>query len=282
MREAHRLTGERIALLPELSRDDPSAGVEIVDAVHMAATWAIAAGDLPTALVAAERIHQDDLVSNHPYASASKLIPALVLTGQFNEALRHSEAMWAGWCRAGRPPAPWLWLAVLTTALACGLLGDGERFGRWRARALEVTGLAAPEQVPNFVAFRAFVDARVAVHTPRPHDATTLVERVFGNDSLGRYGPYARAAVAELAVVAGLPDAADRLAEAAPAGAENDWAAACLRRTAGRLHQDEDALAAAVRDWERIDARFERACTLVLLPGRAADGRAELVELTRR
>ncbi|MET7971415.1 LuxR C-terminal-related transcriptional regulator [Micromonospora sp. NPDC005305] len=282
LREAHRVTGERIALLPELSRDDPSAGVEIVDAVHMAATWAIAAGDLPAALAAAERVYRDDLVSNHPYASASKLIPALALTGRFNEALRHTEAMWAGWCRAGRPAAPWLWLAVLAAALACGLLGDGERFGLWRARALEVTGLAAPEQVPNFVAFLAFVDARVAVHTPRTDAAAALVMRVFGSESQGRYGPYARAAAAELAVVAGLPDGADRLAAAAPDGAENDWAAACLRRAAGRLHHDEDALAASIRAWERIDARFERACTLLLLPERAAEGRAELVELTRR
>ncbi|MET9301423.1 winged helix-turn-helix domain-containing protein [Micromonospora aurantiaca] len=40
------------------------------------------------------------------HASASKLIPALAPTGRFNEALLHTEAMWAGWCRAGRPPPP--------------------------------------------------------------------------------------------------------------------------------------------------------------------------------
>jgi hypothetical protein len=40
--------------------------------------------------------------------------------------------------------------------------------------------------------------------------------------------PYAWAIAAEVAVVAGLPDAAERLAAAAPAGEENYWAAACL------------------------------------------------------
>jgi hypothetical protein len=35
----------------------------------------------------------------------------------------------------------------------------------------------------------------------------------------------------------------------------------------------------SVRRWEEIDARFERACTLLLLPGRAEEGRAELDNL---
>jgi hypothetical protein len=72
--------------------------------------------------------------------------------------------------------------------------------------------------------------------------------------------------------------AADDLA-AAPAGEESAWAEACLARAAGRLHGDRDALCAAVAGWERIGARFERACTLLLLPERAGEGRAELAEL---
>jgi len=34
-----------------------------------------------------------------------------------------------------------------------------------------------------------------------------------------------------------------------------------------------------VAGWERIDARFERACMLLLMPGRADEGRAELTTL---
>jgi hypothetical protein len=47
--------------------------------------------------------------------------------------------------------------------------------------------------------------------------------------------------------------------------AEHAWAAACLARAAGRLHGDQDALAAAVAGFERIGATFERAATLLLL-----------------
>jgi hypothetical protein len=79
--------------------------------------------------------------------------------------------------------------------------------------------------------------------------------------------------------VAGLPDAEARLAAAAPAGAENYWAAACLARAAGRLNGDDAALAESLAGWERIDARFERACTLLLMDGRAGEGRAELTAL---
>ena len=67
------------------------------------------------------------------------------------------------------------------------------------------------------------------------------------------------------ATVAGLPDAADRLAAAERAAAENDWAAAALARAAARLHGDRSALIDAAAGWERIGARFEHAATLALL-----------------
>ncbi len=78
------------------------------------------------------------------------------------------------------------------------------------------------------------------------------------------WAAYARAAGAELAVVADLPDAAERIALAEPLAAENDWAAACLARARGRLG-DRSALGDAVERWERLGARFERECTAALM-----------------
>jgi hypothetical protein len=77
-------------------------------------------------------------------------------------------------------------------------------------------------------------------------------------------------------VIQGVPDAADRLARAAPAAGENRWAAACLARAAGRRPGNIDSLEESVTGWEHLDARFERAVTLLLMPGREAEGRAEL------
>src|SRR5262249_38545586 len=66
------------------------------------------------------------------------------------------------------------------------------------------------------------------------------------------------------------------LAHAAPAGAENRWAAACLARAAGRHAGGIASLEESVSGWEHLEARFERAITLLLMPGREAEGLAEL------
>ncbi|MEV0202634.1 hypothetical protein [Nonomuraea sp. NPDC050691] len=86
---------------------------------------------------------------------------------------------------------------------------------------------------PVLAAFAAIVDARVAIHTRDHCQAATLVERAFAPFTVRWYEAYARAAGAEPAVVAGLSGAAERGTAAMPYAEENDWAAACLARTAG-------------------------------------------------
>ncbi|MFC0863867.1 LuxR C-terminal-related transcriptional regulator [Sphaerimonospora cavernae] len=274
LREAHRVTRERFSLLADLPRDDPYASPEIVDIHHMASTYAIATGDLDAALSAARAALDDDLLGDRSPLSAGNLVLPLVLTGQFEEALQHAATVWDGWEQASGRVAGWMSPAVAAVALAYSLLGDERGSRLWRARATQVAG-----QARNHASFATFVDARIAVHTRRYGDAVALVRLVFTDFPQGRYQTYARAAGAELAVAAGLPDAALRLDAAAPAGDENEWAAACLARAAGRLRGDAAALERSVRGWERIGARFERACTLLLLPGREAEGRAEMAAL---
>ncbi|MFF0309654.1 ATP-binding protein [Streptosporangium sp. NPDC004379] len=274
LREAYRVTRERLSLLAAMSRDDPRSAPEVTDTYNMAATYAVATGDLRTALETARSALEDDLLGGHSYLSESSLVLPLALTGEFDEALRRADGMWDGWERAGGPVAGWMSPAVAAVALVHGLRGDDHRYRFWRARATQVSG--GPR---NHATFAAFADARVAVHTGRFGGAAGLVELVFTDFPQGRYQTYARAAGAELAVAAGLPDAAERLASASAVAGENDWAAACLARAEGRRSGDGAALAASVAGWERAGARFERACTLLLLPDRAAEGRAELAAL---
>ncbi|HXW81957.1 MAG TPA: hypothetical protein VEJ84_20840, partial [Acidimicrobiales bacterium] len=89
----------------------------------------------------------------------------------------------------------------------------------------------------------------------------------------------ARAVSVEIAVVTGAPDAEERLAAAHFLSRENDFVAAHLLRAAGRLHDDEALLKESVAVWGSIGARFERACTLLLLPSHAEEGAAELSAL---
>jgi predicted ATPase/DNA-binding CsgD family transcriptional regulator len=281
LREAHRLSRERLDLLPLMDRRQPGYAAEILDLFHVAWLSAFAAGDLPAALATAEAIRRDDLLGVHPYRATSKLVPALVLTGRFDEALEHARSMWDGWERLGGPTAAWMSPGASAVALAHGLRGDRDGYALWRVRAIRATGVANPKLARYNASFAAFVEARVATQALAADraavpEAAAIVERCFGDFPVGWHETYARAAGAELAVVAGLPDAAERLAAAAPAGDENDWAAACLARTAGRPRGESAALAAAVEGWERIDAAFERACTLLLIPERADEGRAAL------
>ena len=177
--------------------------------------------------------------------------------------------------------------AAYAAVLAHGLRGDEAGRGEWLARLSELTGTDAHRAAGTYLAsFAMFSDARIALHQGRVDEAVAAVadlpigvEPWYGTPHWYSARPYAWAIAAEVAIVAGLPDAAGRLAAAAPAGEENYWAAACLARAAGRLHGDHAALTESLAGWEKIDARFERACTLLLLDGHADEARAELTEL---
>lgn len=287
LKEAHQLNKERAGLLDRLPRHDPRAGAEIIDTFHMVTEIAVTAGDLPAALRTAELARADEVVSGQPHRTASKPILPLVLQGRFDEAFDQAATMWSGWQAAGRPVARWMGPAIYGVILGYGLRGDPERRARWQARLGELIG-SGDDRVSgtNLAAAAAFADARIALHSGQLDVALRAVADIDGDaepwyDSPHWYSlrPYAWAIAAEVAVVARLPDAAARLAAAAPAGAENYWAAACLARTAGRLTGDQEALARSVAAWDELDARFERACTLLLLPDRADEGRALLAEL---
>ncbi|MEV4363687.1 LuxR C-terminal-related transcriptional regulator [Nonomuraea sp. NPDC049625] len=267
MRAVQRICRERLTLIEDLPAHEPSAAAEIVDTFHSAARAELCVGDLPAALAVADRAQREDPIGEHPYLSIPKTIRPLALSGRFPEVFQQAPAMWEAWHQAGSPRSAWMSTAISAAALAHGLAGTGE-FDLWRSRALEMARMEDAASSPVLAPFAAFVDARVAVHTRAYHQAAALVERAFAPFAVRWYEAYARSAGAELAVVAGLPEAAERLAAAMPYAEQNDWAAACLARTHGILHGDRDALAEAVERWTSIDARFERACTLRLLPGR--------------
>jgi predicted ATPase/DNA-binding CsgD family transcriptional regulator len=256
-RDAYRLSTERLELVPTLDPGAPGAAAEVEDVLAVACADAAAVGEIATAASVAARILDADLHGDAPHLAVSTVLPALVLAGDLGWARRESEAMWEGWERAGRPPAVWLPVAARFAALAWGLSGDAGRAARWDDRAAEAgTANAFHLQHAPLVVFTA---ARVAVHLGRRVDVPA--------PSPGRYHAYAVAARAELAVVAGRPDAAEWLAAAAPEADEHPWAAACLARATARLHGHREALGAAAEAFGRIGAEFERAATLELLPG---------------
>jgi predicted ATPase/DNA-binding CsgD family transcriptional regulator len=287
IRDAYLAIQERRELLGQMQRHDPRAGTEIVDTYHMVAAMAVTAGDLPGALDAAEKAQKDEVAARLPHVAASKLILPLVLQGRFDEAFVTAEEMWGAWQRAGCPPGGIVGTAAYGVILAHGLRGDQDARGLWLDRAHKLTGDEGGRVSDSLKPAVAFTEARICLHTGDIDAAMAALNdyrpKPGGWYDLGYWHslrPYAWAVAAEVAVVAGQPDAASLLEAAAPAGQENDWAAACLARAEGRLTGDQAALERSVAGWERIGAEFERACTLALFGDERADeGLAKLRDL---
>jgi len=172
--------------------------------------------------------------------------------------------------------------AVHAAALVYGLRGPDDEHRAWLARAYD---MAAPRHQGRVAdSFAAYADPRLALHRGSPNEALAAavdLSRVppWYESTHQFYDAYAWAVAAEAAVAVRLADAADRLEAAVPAGEECAWAAASLARAHGRLTASVDSLRRSIAGFEAIGARFERACTLVLLPDRADEGRAELAAL---
>ena len=255
LREAYRIARERLDLLAVSTRHRPADAIEQFDLFHSAAVCALAVGDLPGALAIAARATDEDPVNaDYPFVSRLKFLAPLTLSGRFDEALALGEQAFAEWRAAGSPRLAWLSPAMAMLVLAAGLRGDVDP---WRSRTLEFGGGERSRLAP----VTAFVDARLAVHTGDTADAERLVAGAFAEFRQPWHRAYANAAGAELAVLAGLPDATARLEQAGQTARECDWAAACVARARGRLTGDEAATREAREIWQRIGARFELACT---------------------
>jgi predicted ATPase len=275
--DAQRHNEERMKQFERLGRHDPRTGIEVIDTLHVAPLVAVAAGELDSALAAAGRAWSDTF--SGLFHRASKQVVPLALSGRIDEALGFAEIMWHAWQRAGEPPARWTAPGVHAAALLYAFRGDAENHELWRGRAVRLAGRRGDGHIAE--SFVDFADPRIALHAGRIDDALATAVDLSATPPWYEvqhqiFDAYAWAVAAEAAVVAGVPDAAERLHVAAPAAAESAWAEACWLRARGRLHGDNHALRASVAAWDRIGARLERACTMLLLPERARDGLAEL------
>jgi hypothetical protein len=270
-KDASRYSWERLQLLDRLPRHDPRVGGEIADIFHMASEAAVGAGELGAALASARNSCDDDTNQGLPHFAATHLIPPLVLRGEFDEAVAQAMVMRHGWERAGKPPAGWMSPAFFAAALAHGLRGDEDEYTTWAELGTSIALMKGPSSCGIYFACRA------ALHNGALEQARTLATTQACSGSY--YDPYVGAVRAETAVVAGSDDAEEQLATAQRLDQENDFVAAQLLRAVGRLRHDETALKESVDGWEAIGARFERACTLLLLPDRVDEGTAELAAL---
>ena len=276
MKDGARVTVERLALLSRLPRHLPRAGGEMADIFFMGSEGAMAAGEFDDALEAAAIARDDVFGQGLAHFAASHFVMPLVMQGRFDDALAHAAVMYDGWERSGRPAAGWMAPSFFATAMVHGVRGDDAAYAEWWRRA---RAIAARTRINGF---SLYVAPRVALH--RGHlDVAVATSASHRQPVVGRYRAYTRAVNVEIAVVTGAPDALQQLAEARPLAAENEFVNAMLTRAAAQLHDDdaqkEAELERSVAMWEAVGARFERACTLMLLPDRADEGDRELTAL---
>jgi predicted ATPase/DNA-binding CsgD family transcriptional regulator len=286
MRQAYELSCERLALLPRLPGHHPRSGAELHDLLHMAVENAVTAGEIAVALELSAMIDDETAVPVIPTMRMSKSIVPLVLSGRFDEAIDRGRTTRDLWESAGGRPARWLAPALYAVTLALRLRGFTDDADAWSRFVLQrVAGEQTRSVHFQVAAMVTSCNARFALHEGRLDVALESVRDLPSHPDAWEtvrhwyFDAYPWALAAEVAVVAGSSDADERLAAAEPAAAENRWAQACLTRARGRRSGDVGLVLDAAAQWERIGARYERACTLLLVPDRAAEGRAELEAL---
>ena len=216
---------------------------------------------------------------------ASKPIVPLVLLGRFDEAIERGVRIRETWEAAGRPAGRWLAPSMYSLVLPHALRGDDSAADEWRTFAgVEVAG----EQTRN-VHFQVggmvtFVETRLALHFGRqPFAAPGFADPPTEEDAWWQvrhwyFDAYPWALAAELAAATGRTAAAAASPRPDPPLGE-PVRSRVVSRARARLSGDPDDLATALGAFEQLDARYERACTLALMPSRRDEAQAELDEL---
>jgi predicted ATPase len=247
----------------------PGTGMEFSDCYAMASEISLTAGDFAAARTYADRLASLPFVTELDHIATARRIKVDAMAGDLDAVLAAAERFRRGWEQAGRPVASNLAGAALAVSMVHGLRGDEEQSADWRDRTIAIG--VTPERLESPLSgYGPTFDAIVQLHVG---DIDAAVDRLAVDpDRLrtwfsGEWRPWYAALWAEAAVLARLPDAAERIEQARLSVAANPVAGAMVERAAALADGDADRLAAAAAALEPTGCAYQWARTLVMAGG---------------
>ncbi|MFE3293173.1 ATPase, partial [Rhodococcus sp. NPDC059234] len=238
----------------------------------------LGAGDLAGARRWARQLADHPLLAEVGHRATSWLLVADAMAGNADEVLTVSGRFLESWQRAGSPARSVLGPAVAGVAMIHGLRDDPDSRREWGAMLRQLG--SEPGQADGY---GAIFDAQVLLHRGQPGEALERMAAAHGE--VWRWVTWIWlhwyvALRAEAGVLAGSPDAGERLLEARTIVAGNPVAGAIVERADALLAADRQRLLATAAAFDAAGCRYQSARTRVLAGGEhAARGAAELADL---
>ncbi|SEH00902.1 Predicted ATPase [Nonomuraea solani] len=265
----------RITLLSSVP-DSPAKTHELIDALAASMESSLGAGDLPNARRWARQLADHPLLAEVGHRATAWLLVADALAGDAGDVLAASTRFLDAWRRAGSPARAGLGPPAAAVAMIHGLRDDHAARGEWSAilRRLDTS----PWQTHGY---GAVFDAILLLHRGQAEEAMERMAPEPGEARIPWIWLHWYAALrCEAAVLAGLPDARDRLAGTRAVVAGNPLAEAIVERAESFLGQDQKRLLATADVFEAAGCRYQVARTMVLAGGEQAErGAAALADL---
>lgn len=271
-------TAQRRVKLLASTPSTPAATHELIEALGEAAEAGLGSGDLAGARRWARQLADHPLLAEVGHRAMSWVLVADALAGDVDQVLAGSVRFLDAWRRAGSPARSFLGPAVAAVAMSHGLRDDQDARREWQ-EILDQLG-STPDQTYGY---GAVFDAMLLLHhgpfpealermAPEPRQVWKWVTWIWHH--------WYVALRAEAAVLAGSPDARDRLAEARTIVAGNPVAGAIVQRAEALLDGDQEALLATAAAFDAADCRYQSARTMVLAGGVHAErGAVALADL---
>jgi predicted ATPase/DNA-binding SARP family transcriptional activator len=255
----------RTRLLSAMART-PTTAPELIDGLHMAAETSLATGDLHGARAWALQFRDLPFMVEQEHVTTNRLMVIDALAGEWDDVLTGSERYRTAWERDDQPRGFILARGAAAVAMVHGMLRHEDAFAHWRSIAA-AHGLDLDPGGGFDRGWPVVLDGVRLLHLGRFEEAIARMSL----DPVALSTPYAAtwrawyaALWAEAAVLAGLADAADRVASVRALAAGNVVAEQLLERADALLARDEAGVLATADPLAAAGCRYqsERSVTL--------------------